>query len=225
VLVGITAWFPREVQTGPQETHPDGAAWRVALRMGIVGLAATFLLLYVGSEVSLGSWSYSLLTETRGIDPLPAGWMISGYWFGLTLGRLVLARVAERLGNGRLISGCLVGVVLGLLIVWFVPGPIPAAAGLFLAGFSFGPIFPTMIALMADWVPPRLLPSAIGFIASAGSIGAALFPWLAGNLAEGLGLWTLLPFVAVLTTGMLILWAVINRVPSGAAQETGLSAE
>ncbi|HEV2661217.1 MAG TPA: hypothetical protein VGU68_11485, partial [Ktedonobacteraceae bacterium] len=77
-----------------------------------------------------------------------------------------------------------------------------------------GPIFPTTIALMSKLVSARILPSAIGFLASLGSMGAALFPWLAGNLAQRIGLWSLLPFVMALTVCMLGLWLALQKQPA-----------
>jgi fucose permease len=84
------------------------------------------------------------------------------------------------------------------------------AGGLWLAGFALGPIFPSTISLLSDVVPPRLLPSAVGFVASFGAVGAALFPWFAGVLAEEVGLWSLLPYVIVLTVAMLALWLALQ---------------
>ena len=136
----------------------------------------------------MGNWSYSLLTEERHQAPLPAGWTVSGFWLGLTLGRLFLGRLSSRLGNRALIQLCLAGVVTGLLLVWLPPWQLTAIVGLWLTGFSLGPIFPTTIAEISRMVSPRLLPSAIGFAASAGSIGAAFLPWIAGILAQSIGL-------------------------------------
>lgn len=55
-------------------------------------------------------------------------------------------------------------------------------------------------------VPSRVVPTAIGFAASLGSMGAAFFPWFTRNLAQWFGLWTLLPFMVLLTASMLIFW-------------------
>lgn len=184
-----------------------------ALATRIVWLAAFFLLFYVGTEVSLGSWSYSFLTEERHGAPLLMGWAVSGYWLGLTLGRLTLARVALNLGEKRMIQVCILGVVAGVLLIWLVPLNGVSAFGLCLTGYCLGPIFPTTIALMSRLVPARILPSAIGFLASLGSMGAALFPWLAGNLAQFIGLWTLLPYVILLTLVMLCLWMLLQARP------------
>lgn len=184
-----------------------------ALAMRIVWLGALFLLFYVGTETSLGSWSYSFLTEERHGVPLLMGWAVSGYWLGLTLGRLTLARVALNLGEKRLIQLCIAGVVAGVLLIWLVPLNGVSAIGLCLTGYCLGPIFPTTIALMSRLVSARILPSAIGFLASLGSMGAALFPWLAGNLAQFIGLWALLPYVILLTLVMLCLWMLLQARP------------
>lgn len=195
-----------------------------ALKLRIVWLAALFLLFYVGAEVSLGSWSYTFLTEERHEATLLSGWLVSGYWLGLTLGRLFLARIAERVGNKRMIQGCLIGVVIGVVLIWLAPIGAVAAFGLLLTGFSLGPIFPTTIALLPSLIPARIVPSAIGFVASLGSMGAALFPWIAGNLAQGLGLWTLLPYVIVLTIAMLVVWWALQNNSSKSTQQAEVEA-
>jgi MFS family permease len=119
-------------------------------------------------------------------------------------------------GNKRLIQGCLAGVVVGILLFWFAPIEGIAAAGLWLTGFSLGPIFPTTIALMPNLVSARILPTAIGFIVSLGSMGAALFPWLAGNLGQRVGLWSLLPYAIILTAVMLGIWFLLQKRPQAA---------
>jgi fucose permease len=213
-LVGF-GWLFRNLngqQEGEEgEEKATGNVLWMALRLRVVWFAALFLLFYVGAEVSLGNWSFSLLTEERHGDLLLSGGIVSGYWFGLTLGRVVLAHTGERIGNRRLIELCLCGVALGLALIWFVPFQPVSAAGLLLVGFCLGPIFPTVIALMPGLVPSRLVPSAIGFLASLSAVGGSLCPWLAGNLAERLGLWTLLPFVIVLTGCMFCLWLGLSR--------------
>jgi fucose permease len=211
--VGVVFTFKGHKRAENEKTEKTETKQNVlftALAMRIVWLGALFLLFYVGTEVSLGSWSYSFLTEERHGVPLLMGWAVSGYWLGLTLGRLTLARVALNLGEKRMIQVCIAGVVAGVLLIWLVPLNGVSAFGLCLTGYCLGPIFPTTIALMSRLVPARILPSAIGFLASLGSMGAALFPWLAGNLAQFIGLWALLPYVILLTLVMLCLWMLLQ---------------
>ncbi len=214
LLIGFKLIFkPQNISQPEEVTKTKSNVLVSALKLPTVWVAALFLLIYVGAEVSLGSWSYSFLTEERHASILLAGWMVSGYWLGLTLGRLALARVTLRVGSARVIQGCLVGVVIGVLLVWLVPIYPVSATGLVLIGFSFGPIYPTTIALISNKVSARILPSAIGFMVSLGSIGAAICPWFAGMLAEHIGLWSLMPYVIVLTAAMVCFWQLLQVRP------------
>ena len=226
-LVGIALRFERR---GAGSQHAAGDAedssggrglLHATLRSPLVWLAAIFLLVYVGVEVSLGAWTYTLLTAGRHIQTVQAGWMVSGYWFGLTLGRFILARMVERVGPRRAIQWLTVGVVAGIALVWAPVsggvGGVLAAAGLWAVGFSLGPIFPSVIAVINSSTSARLRQSAIGFAASLGSMGGAFFPWVAANLAQRLGLWSLLPYAAALTLVMLGLWLVLRRKLSAAS--------
>jgi len=211
LLAGFRLAFKEQNSLPPEHVAKPGSNVLAAtLRVPLVWIAALFMLIYVGAEVSIGSWSYSFLTEERHAPILLAGWMVSGYWIGLTLGRFTLARVALRVRNKRLIQGCFVGVITGVLLVWLLPSFVASAPGLVLIGFSFGPIYPTTIAFISNRVSKRILPSAIGFLASLGSVGAAIFPWLAGMLAQYIGLWSLMPYVILFTVAMAGLWQVLN---------------
>lgn len=216
VFFGIGLAFPKGETAShhKEEQKAEGNVLLLALRQRVVWLAAFFLLFYVGAEVSLGVWSFSFLLQERNGQILFSGWTVSGYWIGLTLGRLLLGRVAQRIGNRRLIEICLGGVVLGMLFIWLVPQFATASLALFITGFCLGPIFPTTIALMSDTLPSRIVPSAIGFLASFGSMGAALLPLIAGNLAQQYGMWILLPYVIALTSIMLVLWIIIQAKPA-----------
>lgn len=214
LLVGVAFLFKESASHHQEQAPVEGNILTTVLKLRVAWLAALFLMVYVGSEISLGSWSYSFLTQERHGATLISGWTISGYWFGLMLGRLVLGKVAQRIGDKRLIELCLVSVIISLLIIWSLPFPLTSAIGLCLAGFSLGPIFPTTIALMSKLVSARILPTAIGFLASLGSMGGSLFPWLAGNLAQHIGLWSLLPYVIALAIVQSCLWLMLQKQPA-----------
>lgn len=215
VLVGFRFAFGPLQRPLPLPASAAGAARNpltLALRSPLVWLAAVFLFVYVGVEVSLGAWSYSLLTEGRHLPALTASWMVSGYWLGLMVGRIAVGRVADRWSVGRLLQGCIAGGLVSVLLVWVAPAGALAALGLWVAGFCLGPIFPSTIALIDAAAPARIQQSAIGLAASLGAMGAAVFPWLAGNLVERAGLWALLPFVASLTLTLFGLWLALRHV-------------
>jgi fucose permease len=216
LLIGFALVFPRWAEPAPDEAGA-GVHLTRALRHPAVGLAALFLCLYVGVEVTVGNWSFSLLTEVNGQGDLLAGYVVSGYWLGLTIGRFVINTLASRAGLGltTMLYGCLAGVILAVALTWWEPTGLLAALGFALVGFFLGPVFPTVIAVTPRLLPERLVSSAIGLLVGASVVGGALFPWLAGAIAQGLGLSSLLPYLlvlAVLQTGAW--WAIARRLRS-----------
>src|SRR6185312_15857177 len=158
----LLSGFRLVFQQGQNNQRPEDTGQResniliTTLRLPIVWIAAFFLLVYVGAEVSVGNWVYSLLTEERHNPILFSGWLVSGYWLGLTLGRVALARVALRIGSERLVLYCLSGVILAAILFWFVPLSPVSAIGLCLLGFSFGPIYPITISFLSNNVSQRV---------------------------------------------------------------------
>jgi fucose permease len=195
------------------EQRSDGNVLRTALTFGVVWLGALFLFLYVGVEVSIGNWDYSFSLDVRTLGTLVAGWIASGYWLGLTLGRFFMGTLAEwlHLSASRMIYLCLAGIAVGVALVWGFSGAWTTALGFCLIGFFLGPLFPTTIAVIPQLVPARIVPSAVGFLVGSSVVGGALFPWLAGALAQAAGLWTLLPYTLALTALMWVNWWTITR--------------
>ena len=187
-----------------------------ALKIPQVWMATLFLLFYVGVEVSLGSWAYTFLLESRHESTLLAGWIVSGYWLGLTVGRFVLNHLSERFGLGLsgLMYSCMGGIVLGIILAWLFPGAVTSAVAFFLIGTSLGPIYPSTVGLLPNIVPDSLLSSAMGFLIGLSILGVALFPWLAGTLAQYTNIWSLLPYTLGLTVVMLALWWAMRYRPS-----------
>jgi fucose permease len=204
---------------GAPPADPPSGRLGAALRERAVLLGAAFLAVYVGLEISVGNWGFSFLTSDRGQGERLAGYAVSGYWLGLTVGRFVISPAAARLGwsAARLMSTCLLGVTAAAALVWVAPG---AAGALVLLGFCLGPIFPTTMAVAPALAAGRLVPTAIGLINGVSVLGGALLPWLAGTLADGIGAWTLPPFAIALAVAQLaIWWRVAKRIKARAASK------
>jgi fucose permease len=208
LLVGLLTLYPRSA-TGEASAAPP--RFSAAVRHRAVWLGGLFLALYVGLEISVGNWSFSFLTEDRGLGVVLAGWTVSGYWIGLTAGRFVLSRLAERVGVGvgGLIFACLAGTMVCALAIWLMPGA--AVVGLALLGFCLGPMYPTMIAVVPRLVSAGLVATAIGILVGVSVGGGALFPWLAGSIAQRFGAWSLFPFAAALAGLVGVVWWLIAR--------------
>jgi fucose permease len=198
----------------PTQTAPPGRGLLgTAVRRPAVLLGAAFLAVYVGLEISVGNWGFSFLVDERGHGDLLAGYTISGYWLGLTLGRFVLSPVTARLGWGavRLTFACLFGVAFATLLLWAAPVTAVAVAAFALLGFFLGPIFPTTMAVAPSFATGELAPTTIGVLNGVSVLGGALFPFLAGAIADAAGLWTLPPFVLALAVTQLAVWWLTVR--------------
>ncbi|NBD31615.1 MAG: MFS transporter [Cyanobacteria bacterium] len=210
LLISIRGIFTKvDSGQGATESNTVTSSQESPLKYRFVWLFAFFLLFYAGTEISLGHWSYSFLTEYRHENTELAGWLVSGYWLGLTVGRVAIAPLAHKLGSKGIINTCLIGVVCGLFIFNLITLSLTSGFGLLLTGFCLGPILPTGFAFLSNVVPAHLLMGSISFIASLSSLGKALFPWLAGNVAEGLGLEMFLPYVIILAVAMVACWVVV----------------
>lgn len=70
----------------------------------VTWLCALFLLGYVGSEVALGGWIVTFMIRIRHGAPFASGMTATGFWLGITVGRLILGFVTPRIGEKLAIS-------------------------------------------------------------------------------------------------------------------------
>ena len=72
----------------------------------ITWLCAMFLLGYVGVEVALGGWIVEFMIRVRDAEEFAAGMSATGFWLGMTVGRVVLGFVTPRIGEKLSIMVC-----------------------------------------------------------------------------------------------------------------------
>ncbi len=182
-----------------------------ASRQPAVLLGGVFLAVYVGLEISVGNWGFTFLIDGHGQDALLAGYTVSGYWLGLTLGRFLISPVALRFGltETGMTFACLAGVTVSATLTWVLPGAAMASVSFVLLGFCLGPIFPTTMAVAPRLTESRLVPTAIGVLNGVSVVGGAVFPWLAGAIAESAGVWTLPPFALTLALALIVIWWLV----------------
>ncbi len=211
--------LPTSVKLPTAHTGQSGSTSLMVqtMRLPIVWWAILFLLLYVGGESSVGSWTYTFLSEGQHLVTALAGALVSVYWLGLTLGRLAMGWATDRLrlSDRTLLLGCVVGSFVGGGFLWVWPDqPVVAGLGLLIIGFSYGPIYPTTLALLSRLVAPAFVPSLIAVLTSLSILGIAVFPWLAGVLFDQAGLGTFAPYIVGLSVTMLVSGMVLLRPKS-----------
>lgn len=173
-----------------------------------VWLSMLLFFFYVGSEVTMGTWVYSLLTEGRGIDPQLAGYFAGSYWFTFTIGRILAGLVTRKINIQSLVKICIIaailaGVILGLNLSTWVN-----LAAVAVIGFAFAPVFPGLMSGTPLRVGQQHSNNTIGMQAAAGALGGTALTSLVGVLARVYGLEVvpsaMLAFLACLLAGYII---------------------
>lgn len=138
-----------------------------------------------------------------------SGIVETGYWLGITMGRLILGFVTGRIGEKLAIVIYLVAGVALELLFWLVPSFMASAVLVSFLGFFLAPMFPAAVVVSTKLLPRELHVSAIGFAAAFGGGGAALFPFMVGAIAQVRGVQALQPIVLALLVVCLALWCIL----------------
>lgn len=84
---------PNAAPAPREESHVKDqfASMVKAFKSKTVILGALFIFAYQGAEVSISGWVISFLIATRHGNPSSVGYVTSGFWAGITLGRFLLS--------------------------------------------------------------------------------------------------------------------------------------
>ncbi|KAE8550930.1 hypothetical protein EYB25_007162 [Talaromyces marneffei] len=179
----------------------------------VTWLCAAFLLGYVGTEVSLGGWVVTFMMRVRDGGAFASGMTATGFWIGITVGRVVLGFVTPRIGEKIAIIVYLVAAMAFELIFWLVPQFYVSAVAIAIEGFFLGPLFPAAVVAATKLLPKHLHVSSIGIAAALGGMGAAIFPFAVGAIAQLKGVQVLQPFALGLLIAVLGFWLLLPRMP------------
>lgn len=203
---------PARAATPARAARPAGPTAIMLVATPITWVFGLILLLYVGNEGSIGAWLATYLGETAG-TPLETGALAtSGFWLALTAGRLLAAAASPRLGAPTLLLVSLCGALAGGigLVLGIGSAPLTVAAAILL-GLSFGPIYPTTIALVTVRFPAGT-GTVTGIVMTLGSLGGAVLPWLYGILILQVSPLAGIVLVPISLAAMLGLWLLARHL-------------
>ena len=199
----LAMWRPQQA-TGESEAPKRLTDYKTplgeTLQQPQVWLSVLLFFLYVGAEASLGTWTYTLLTESRGIDPTVAGFFAGSYWFTFTIGRIAAGLIAGRVRGHTLVMGGLVGALLGAVLLIWNPSHVANVFAVAIIGLSIAPIFPAMMSGTSARVGEHFAANTIGMQMAATGFGMAAIPSLMGVLARQISL-------EVIPVGLLVVYA------------------
>lgn len=159
----------------------DGSAWQY--RHLVLGALGIFV--YVGAEVSIGSFLVSFLGESdiAGLVESEAAHYLTYYWGGAMVGRFIGAAVMQKVNAGKalafnaLLAALLIGVAIGsagIIAMWAI----------LLVGLCNSIMFPTIFSLALNGLGKHTSQGA-GILCLA-IVGGAIIPLFQGILADSL---------------------------------------
>lgn len=201
----------------PSDTEPEKkltdyqTPMSETLRQPQVWMSMALFFLYVGAETSLGTWTYTLLTESRGVDETLAGFFAGSYWFTFTIGRILAGLFVNRIGVNKLVMGGLIGAFLGAALLVWNPSEIANVIAVALIGLSIAPIFPAMMSGTSTRVGDHFAANTIGMQMTSTGFGTAIIPGLMGVLARRISLEIIPICLLGVYAGLFIVYVLASR--------------
>ena len=161
----------------------SGNAWQYShLVLGAVGI-----FVYVGAEVSIGSFLVSFFADPNiaSLEESEAAKYIAYYWGGAMVGRFIGAAVMQKVDAGKVLCFNAITAVLLILVTIFSSGNI-AMVAILLVGLCNSIIFPTIFSLAINGLGKHTSQGS-GILCLA-IVGGAIVPLAQGLLADYIGI-------------------------------------
>jgi fucose permease len=133
---------------------------------------------------------------------------LAAYWAALMFGRILSARMLRSITKSQLVAGSALLSVLGCAILLTSQRLVLLVIGVALIGLSYGPIFPTTLAIAGDRYAKRA-GTVFGLLFSIALIGGMLLPWAVGQVSQQLGVQMGMLVPALGAVGIIILSIVV----------------
>ena len=169
----------------PPAKTKQAFSWRELLAVtkyhGVL-LLAFILFCQSGNEACIAGWT-STYVDVTGYSPRVATLILAAYWAALMLSRIVAARVLRGIEKSHLILGVALLSLGGCAVLLSARSLMLLFTGAALIGLSYGPIFPTTLAIAGDRYAQRA-GTVFGLLFSIALVGGMTFPWAVGQVSE-----------------------------------------
>ncbi|KAH7606126.1 Major Facilitator Superfamily [Nakaseomyces glabratus] len=203
------------------DTGVDETSLFQILKNPVVVLYSIYMFLYLGAEITTGSWFFTYLLKTKSDNRIGMSYVAASFWSGITLGRLLLGFVTKRLFSTEYNASNAYSwlsvvffslfVAIGLLnyssIFYFAC----MFVSMFFGGFFIGPLFPNASIVALQNLPPKLHISGMGTAVAIGGCGGAGLPYLTGLIIHSCGE-EIVPFMSwSMVVAFTIVWYLYPR--------------
>ncbi len=173
----------------PEPKHAQGvplAEGLALLKDGALMSIALTLALQSGIEGVVSNWSTTYLQGARGLESGDALFALSACVGAMTVTRLVLSGVLQKIPGGRVLFGGMGLTAIGLVVIAYAPNAAAAGAGLAMMGAGLAAAFPMLMGYAAD-LYPRISGTAFSVVLAIALPGNMLLNYLMGVLSDWAG--------------------------------------
>ena len=107
----------------------------------VVAAGAFFFFMYVGTEMTLPNYLPTILGKTTDLGASSLALSITVFWVAITVGRLSMTFIIDRIGYSKLFIICCIGQFFSLLMFANSSSVIFSFISIFLTGLLMGGIF------------------------------------------------------------------------------------
>ena len=185
------------------EEKAEGSVWEH--RHLVLGALAIFL--YVGGEVSIGSFLVNYFSESSigGLTTAEAGEMVAYYWGAAMIGRLIGAVLMNYVADTKYLAINAVIAIVMIVVSMNTSGSL-AMWSILAVGFFNSIMFPTIFTLAVKGLG-SMTSKGSGFVCQA-IVGGALIPLVQGVAADTMGIQ--LSFIVPMLCYIYIGWYALN---------------
>lgn len=185
------------------EEKVEGSVWEH--RHLVLGALAIFL--YVGGEVSIGSFLVNYFSESSigGLTTAEAGEMVAYYWGAAMIGRLIGAVLMNYVADTKYLAINAVIAIVMIVVSMNTSGSL-AMWSILAVGFFNSIMFPTIFTLAVKGLG-SMTSKGSGFVCQA-IVGGALIPLVQGVAADTMGIQ--LSFIVPMLCYIYIGWYALN---------------
>jgi benzoate transport len=179
-----------------------------AIQALIVGLCFALNMLD-GTDLLVMSFVAPVLSVDWSVSPEKLGVLFSASLFGMAIGCLGVAPLADRFGRRPLLLGALCITSVSMMLSAYAANVSTLMVIRLFVGIGVGTIGVTMTTMAAEYAPPRYAHFAVGFVQAGWPFGSVLTAVAAAQILPGHRWQVLFLGIAVLSFALLLVIAVV----------------
>ena len=149
----------------------------------ILVAGAFFFFMYVGTEMVFPNYLPTILGKTTDLKPSSLALSITVFWMAMTLGRICMTFIIDRIGYSKLFVICCLGHFFSLLMFANSTSVVMSFIAIFLTGLLMGGIFSIGLLLINE-TSSGMVEWTTSLLVAMGGLGGAFLPKIAGELID-----------------------------------------